>query len=159
MPALQVYRDKGFSRYLDCIIDLYAPKYALWNESWRLNAEAAGVDLVHLQYEAMALQPRAFFEALLDSFGAPGGIHDRLSAALYATEVSREGGQLNFRAGQTDDWQTILTPRQADRVMRLSGLAYDMVYDLVRPRLPMREHVGEALRAGLNRLRSPRSQA
>ena len=114
--AGEFMRRSGFEAYIDAAIERYAPEYAEWLGEWRIRAAEEGFDLHFLRYEEMARNPRDFFSGLLSVAGAPGRLHDRLDMGLAGVEASRLGGDLNYRNGKSDEWRTVLTPGQIDRI-------------------------------------------
>jgi len=91
-----------------------------------------GIEVLVTTFEQMDADYTGFFSEILEFFGAPSSLYERLPLSLARTLAVTRPGNLNFRGGSRDEWCTALSPRQIDRIEEIAGDAFTGIYDFSR---------------------------
>lgn len=124
-----LHQDQGFEAMMDRLIETFGVAYSDWAKLWRRHRRR-GATLGFFKHETLAADPHRFFDEMLQFMEAPGVLHDQIHAALDGANLERSEGGLNYRSGQTEEWRSVLTKRQVERLSELCGAALRGVYDL-----------------------------
>jgi len=101
------YLSMPFPRQLDWLIENYMPLQIDWINRWTraIESGAGGLRVKVTTYEQFRVDPLAFYEDLLSFYGR--------SDALSRITLRATAGERNYRAGETDEWRTVLSQHQA----------------------------------------------
>src|SRR5262249_16344160 len=100
-----------------------------WLEQWRRKAADRGITILITKFEQMALNARQFFGEILDFFGAPPSLYERLPQSLERMGTGARAGNFNFRRGTTDEWRSVLSPAQVRRIEQQCADTFDGIYE------------------------------
>jgi Sulfotransferase domain len=126
----QAYDRVMLAATMDQALDFVSSFAANWLNGWKIFAAKTDIDAVFLKHEDLAVDSDRFFHNVLEFFDAPEYLHDKVRDVLREAESSRDSGGLNWRLGQTDEWKTILSHNQIDRLRAGLGGAFDHLYDI-----------------------------
>jgi hypothetical protein len=122
----RVFDEYGFDALLDRIT-AWAAQYREWFTGWKSATRRLGIPLFISKYESMLDNKERFFSNILDYFGAPSTLHDRIARSLGKNKRLKQGEAM-FRNGTADEWKKVLSRRQIRLIETHCAGAFTALY-------------------------------
>jgi hypothetical protein len=104
--------------YIDSQIENMIRRHGAWQRAWQREAAAGRMEILETSYEDMKSDQLAFFKRILNFYGIAYD-QQALEATLQACRPGRFKQLYNFRKAAENEWQEVLTPKQADRAKKI----------------------------------------
>ena len=97
---------------IDWSIDVYLPRQLEYLGSWMDGVKSGHIKapVLFLKQEELVRDSAGYFNSILDFYA--------IDRSLFTHPAAPEPGKLHFRAGQSDEWRTALSPSQVARVRK-----------------------------------------
>lgn len=106
------FLELSLERQIDMTIERISPRFIRWINSWvQFAKNNEGFD-VHLGcYESMVSNKRKYIEDILDFYNI-----DHKMFNWSVLDKKPQSGVLNFRKGDPNEWRSVMTPKQQERL-------------------------------------------